>query len=113
MRGEDEEERGPLSPLAYTPHIARVRGLVTDEIRSVVRALTAQLCADGLPAEKVLVAVKTVVRELIAPSMTNYVDSQGREYRREQLFEDASRWCIECYYEARHRTGESGGGSGR
>ena len=41
--------------------------------------------------------------------MATYLDSQGREYRCEHLFEDTSRWCIECYYEAAHRTDESGG----
>ena len=87
-----------MSPLAYTPAVARVRGLVTVEIRSVVRTLTEQLHADGLAPEKVRVAVKALVREMVAPSISTYVDSQGREY--------SAQGHLQIVRDVRHRPGE-------
>jgi hypothetical protein len=50
------------------------------------------LKAEGLPAERMLVLVKTAVREATPPELDVY---EARE-----LMEDVVRWSVDAYYHA-------------
>lgn len=57
------------------------------------------LRGQGLPPEKVLVVVKSFVRDAIAPSVARYADVDATDHHGDALVTDASRWCIEAYFE--------------
>ena len=78
--------------------------LTRSQLRAVVREWSLMLRGQGLPPEKVLVVVKTFVRDAVAPSVARYADTDA-EHRGDALVTDASQWCIEAYFE--------GGASGR
>jgi hypothetical protein len=44
--------------------------------------------------------VKRFVDEAIAPSLTHYAEADAPDYRRDALVSDASRWCIEAYFDS-------------
>jgi hypothetical protein len=62
------------------------------ELRASITAYVRHLHADGLPAERVLVRVKTAVREATPPELD---PSEARD-----LMEHAVRWSIAAYYDA-------------
>ena len=62
------------------------------EIRASVVAYTRRLKLEGLPSERMLVLVKTAVREAVPPEL------DAVELR--ELLEDAVRWSVEAYYDA-------------
>jgi hypothetical protein len=63
-----------------------------EQLRASVTAYVRHLKADGLPAERVLVFVKSAVREGAAPEL------DPAEVR--ALMEDVVRWSVEAYYPA-------------
>jgi hypothetical protein len=62
------------------------------ELRASVTAYARHLRADGLPCERVVVLVKTAVREATPPEL-DALDARA-------LMEDVVRWSIEAYYHA-------------
>lgn len=77
---------------------SRVRTLTRDELRSLVLEWTQALKTAGLPPEKVLVAVKALVKDEITPYVARYVDADPNDYRHDVFVADASRWCIDAYF---------------
>lgn len=78
----------------------QLRGMGTvsqDELRALVCEWTLMLKEGGLPPEKALVSVKTLVREAIAPHISSYAGVDLAE-RPVALLADASQWCIEAYF---------------
>lgn len=74
--------------------------LTGSQLRALVREWTMVLRAEGLPPERVLVVVKRFVHEAIAPSLARYTDDDVSDVRRDTLLAEASRWCIEAYFDA-------------
>ena len=69
------------------------------ELRSTVRYWCLELKEAGLPPETVLVTVKLFVRDTIVPRYARYADATDDEAR-SAFVRDASRWCIEAYFES-------------
>jgi hypothetical protein len=63
-----------------------------DQLRAAVTAYVRDLRDDGLPSERVVVLVKSAIREATPPELD---PSEAR-----QLMADAVRWTVEAYYEA-------------
>ena len=74
--------------------------ITRSQLRTLVREWSSMLKAEGLPPERVLVVVKRFVDEAIAPSLTHYAEADAPDYRRDALVSDASRWCIEAYFDS-------------
>ena len=73
--------------------------LTRSQLRAVVREWSLMLRGQGLPPEKVLVVVKTFVRDAIAPSVARHADADASDHHGDALVTDASQWCIEAYFE--------------
>ncbi|HEY2851822.1 MAG TPA: hypothetical protein VGJ18_03200 [Gemmatimonadaceae bacterium] len=69
--------------------------LARDELRSLVVAWTLKMREDGMLPEKVLIAVKTLAKETVAPSV---VPSDYDAQLRQELLADASQLCINTYF---------------
>jgi hypothetical protein len=74
-----------------------MRTLSKDELRSFVSEWTLILKAEGVPPEKVLVTVKTLVRVAIAPRVASY-DGVMVAKGHTALMTDASQCCIDVYF---------------
>ena len=92
MYAEDRD-----SPRELALHAPDVHTLSKHDLRALVGEWTVILKKEGLLPEKVLVAVKTLVRELIAPHVSRYDDVELSE-NRAPLIADASQCCIEVYF---------------
>lgn len=89
------EESGSLQePSVYASHTG---ALSREELRMLVCEWTLTLRSDGVPPERALVTVKTLVREGIAPLVSRYDDADLGDDRT-ALVADASQWCIEAYF---------------
>jgi hypothetical protein len=62
------------------------------ELRASITAYVRHLRADGVPAERMVVLVKTTVRDAVPPELDAF---EARE-----LMEDVVRWSIDAYYQA-------------
>lgn len=89
------EDRGSPGELAL--HGPDVHALSKQDLHALVGEWTLILKKEGLPPEKVLVAVKTLVRELLAPHVTRYDDVELSE-NRAPLIAGASQCCIDVYF---------------
>jgi hypothetical protein len=69
--------------------------LARDELRSLVVAWTLKMRDDGMLPEKVLIAVKTLAKDTMAPSVApSDYDAQLRK----ELLADAAQLCIDTYF---------------
>lgn len=84
-----------------TVHAAhrRAPSVTRAQLQALVCEWSLMLKGEGLPPETVLVAVKKLVQEAIAPSLAGYADADMSGYRRDVLITDASQWCIEAYFD--------------
>ena len=73
--------------------------LTRSQLRAVVREWSLMLRGQGLPPEKVLVVVKTFVRDAIAPSVARHAAPDASDHHGDALVTDASQWCIEAYFD--------------
>lgn len=71
--------------------------VATDELRSLVVEWTLSMKREGLPPEKVLVAVKAFVKNARPRHWApNDIEAQ---LRHDALLADASQWCIAAYFD--------------
>jgi hypothetical protein len=63
-----------------------------EQLRASVSAYARRLRAEGQPSERMLILVKTAVREAVPPELDSV------ELR--ELLEDVVRWSVEAYYDA-------------
>ena len=98
MRVEDNGPAGYVQSVRSPRH--KERSISQADLRRLVVVMVEILCEMNLPPEKVLIAVKAVVRDGIAPHIAQYVREDGNvEERRHALIEDAAQWCIKAYFE--------------
>lgn len=84
-----------VSEAGKTPRPA----LTHAELRSLVRYWVGMLKGAGFPAEEVLIAVKSLVRETIVPRYSGYAEGHDETSARIAFVRDAAQWCIDAYYE--------------
>ena len=95
------KEDRPSHTQSVRPPRGKERSISRAELRRLVVVMVDILREMNLPPEKVLVAVKAVVRDGISPHIAQYVGDDGNvEERRQALIEDAAQWCIEAYFES-------------
>lgn len=70
-----------------------------EELRALVCEWTRTLKEQGLPPERVLAIVKSRVRDLILPHVTQYSDTDARDPRVDRLMSDSSQWCIASLFD--------------
>jgi len=80
---------------------ARISGpsLTHDELRRRVRDWVEELKESKLPPEKVLVTVKTLVKETVVPRFSRYADATDDSDGQIAFVRDASKWCLEALFE--------------
>jgi len=95
MRSDGIDSSHPL-------YDARLSGptLTPDELRRLVREWVEELKESELPPEKVLVTVKTLVKETIVPRFARYADATDDTDGQIAFVRDASKWCIEALFES-------------